>query len=202
MFAENAYIAYLEGGEECVVVDPGSDHADIIQAIESGKLTPTALLNTHGHGDHIVGNRGIKEKWPEIPLLIGEKDADKLTDPHKNLSANTGFPFTSPPADRLLKEGEDIELAGMKLEVLEIPGHCIGHVVFVWKGRSPWIVFGGDVLFQGSIGRTDFPDGNTEDLLSAIRTKLFAMPDDTIVLPGHGQPTTIGVEKATNPFLQ
>ena len=89
----------------------------------------------------------------------------------------------------------------MELEVLELPGHSRGHVVYVWKGDRPWVVFGGDVLFQGSIGRTDFPDGDMKRLLSGIREKLFVMPDDTIVYPGHGAPTTIGEEKRYNPFV-
>ncbi|MBP63233.1 MAG: MBL fold metallo-hydrolase, partial [Planctomycetaceae bacterium] len=87
------------------------------------------------------------------------------------------------------------------LEVLDTPGHSPGHIVFVWKGHSPWLIFGGDVLFQGSVGRTDFTDGNFEELKRSIHTKLFVLPDDTIVLPGHGPQTTIGQEKQSNPFV-
>ena len=109
--------------------------------------------------------------------------------------------LTSPPADYLVVDGDAYEAAGLTLEVLEIPGHSIGHVVYVWKAGDPWVVFGGDVLFQGSVGRTDFPDGDTQQLFAAIRAKLFVMPDETIVLPGHGSATTIGEEKRFNPFV-
>ncbi len=100
-----------------------------------------------------------------------------------------------------MDEGQIYQAAGFELEVLEVPGHSSGHVVYVWKRGKPWIVFGGDVLFVGSIGRTDFPDGSFEDLASGIHGKLFTMPDDTVVLPGHGEPTTIGEEKQSNPFV-
>jgi glyoxylase-like metal-dependent hydrolase (beta-lactamase superfamily II) len=133
--------------------------------------------------------------------MIGAGDAAKLTDPNGNLSAQYGLPITSPPADRLLREGDKVSLAGIELDVLETPGHSAGHIVFVWKEPTPWVVFGGDVLFQGSIGRSDFPDGSFEELAASIRTKLYTLPDDTQVLPGHGPPTTIGMEKRTNPFV-
>jgi hydroxyacylglutathione hydrolase len=128
-------------------------------------------------------------------------EGDKLVDPLANLSGHYGAGLTSPPADRLVHDGEVLEVAGLALEVLEVPGHSKGHVAYVWKGGSPWMVFGGDVLFQGSIGRTDFPDGSMKVLLAAIRERLFVLPDDTIVLPGHGPNTTIGDEKRYNPFV-
>jgi glyoxylase-like metal-dependent hydrolase (beta-lactamase superfamily II) len=106
----------------------------------------------------------------------------------------------SPPADVLVREGEVYSAAGIDLEIRETPGHSRGHVVFVWKSQ-PWVVFGGDVLFRGSIGRTDFPDGDFDELAAAIHQKLFTMPADTIVLPGHGPTTTIGHERLTNPYV-
>jgi glyoxylase-like metal-dependent hydrolase (beta-lactamase superfamily II) len=108
----------------------------------------------------------------------------------------------SPPADQLLSEGDSYSAAGFDFDIFECPGHSVGHIVFLWKGESPWVVFGGDVLFQGSIGRTDFPDGSFEQLASAIRSKLYTLPEDTIVLPGHGDSTTVGVEKGSNPFVR
>ena len=134
-------------------------------------------------------------------MAIGAQDADKLTDAELNLSAAYGFPITSPPADTLLKEPEVYTAAGFRLRVLDTPGHSIGHVVFVWEDADPVVVFGGDVLFQGSVGRTDFPDGSFEQLAESIHQKLFTLPDDTIVLPGHGPKTTIGIEKTSNPFV-
>ena len=133
--------------------------------------------------------------------MIGTADAAKLTDPAQNLSAAFGIGLTSPEADVLISEPDTYSAAGFDLDVLDTPGHSAGHIVFVWKGGSPWVVFGGDVLFQGSIGRTDFPDGNFQQLESSIHRKVFALPDDTIVLPGHGSETTIGQEKRTNPFV-
>jgi hydroxyacylglutathione hydrolase len=201
LFMENAYILYLAGSDSCLVVDPGLDVGQIIAAIEQRNLTPAVILNTHGHADHIAGNAALKQRWPDAPLVIGTADASKLTDAVANLSAGHGVPIVSPPADKLLNEGDCYEAAGFKLEVLDTPGHCCGHIVFVWKAASPWIVLGGDVLFQGSIGRTDFPDSSFSDLEHSIQQKLFKMPDDTVVYPGHGPPTTIGEEKRTNPFV-
>lgn len=200
-FDENTYIAHLQGRAECVVVDPGMQPDKIFAAIEQHELTPVAILCTHGHSDHIAGNGAMKDRWPDCPLIIGAGDADKLTDPVGNLSAGFGIELVSPPADRTVVEGEVLELAGFRLRVAETPGHSSGHVVFVAEGLSPPQVFGGDVLFAGSIGRTDFPDGSFELLKKSIDEKLFTLPDDTIVLPGHGPSTTIGREKASNPFV-
>ncbi|MGE0760561.1 MAG: MBL fold metallo-hydrolase [Pirellulaceae bacterium] len=201
LFAENAYIAYLDGRSDCAVVDPGFNHGEIIEFIEERELTVAAILNTHGHADHIAGNEALKRRWPEAPLVIGAEDAPKLTDPVLNLSRPFGADVTSPPADILLLGGDRYSCAGFDFEIAACPGHSIGHIVFIWKGESPWVVFGGDVLFRGSIGRTDFPDGSFEDLAEAIRSKLYVLPDDTLVLPGHGDVTTIGDERSTNPFV-
>lgn len=201
LFQENAYIAHLEGRSDCIVFDPGLDAQAILDKLSDLNLIPAAILNTHGHADHIAGNRALKEAWPQVPLVIGTNDASKLTSPIKNLSRGYGVDLTSPPADQLVNEGDVYSAAGLDLEVYETPGHSVGHVVFVWKAGSPWVVFGGDVLFQGSIGRTDFPDGSFEQLATAIRTKLYTLPDDTLVLPGHGPTTTIGFEKLNNPFV-
>lgn len=201
LFQENAYIAHLEGRSDCVVFDPGLDAQAIIDKLLDVELEPAAILNTHGHADHIAGNAAIKKKWPQAPLVIGAGDASKLTSPIENLSRSYGVDLISPPADKLVYEGDVYSAAGLDLEVFETPGHSVGHVVFVWKSGSPWVVFGGDVLFRGSIGRTDFPDGSFEQLATAIRTKLYTLPDDTLVLPGHGPTTTIGFEKQNNPFV-
>lgn len=201
-FQENAFIAWLEGSSECIVFDPGFDHPAIIDKIRELGLTPAAILNTHAHGDHIAGNAALKAQWPDAPLVIGDKEAFKLTDPVSNLSRNFGYDLLSPPADEVVREGDVYSAAGLDLEVYEIPGHSIGHVVFVWKGGSQFVVFGGDVLFQGSIGRTDFPDGSFENLAAGIREKLYVLPDNTLVLPGHGPATTVGYEKLHNGFVR
>ena len=201
IFEENSYLAYLEGRTDTLVVDPGLEPEKIVAALQERGLTPAAILCTHGHADHIAGNAALKERWPECPLVIGSGDAAKLSDPVGNLSAGFDFNLLSPPADRTVSEGELLDYAGFKLEVRDTPGHSSGHVVFVANELSPIQVFGGDVLFAGSVGRTDFPDGSFAELKQAIHEKLFSLPDDTIILPGHGPPTTIGEEKRSNPFV-
>lgn len=199
-FDENSYVVWLEGRKDALVVDPGLEPELILELLERHELTPAAILNTHGHADHIGGNEAMKQAFPAAPLLIGEHEAHLLTDADANLSAPFGMPIISPPADRLVREGEKLSLAGLDLEVFEIPGHSPGHVVFVHRS-NPVIVLGGDVLFRGSIGRTDFPGGSFEILERGIHTKLFTLPDDTVVYPGHGPVTTVGHEKRTNPFV-
>jgi glyoxylase-like metal-dependent hydrolase (beta-lactamase superfamily II) len=200
-FGENTYIVHLGGRNDCIVVDPGFEPEPIIDYLTQHGLTPAAIVCTHGHLDHIAGNASLKQRWPDCPLMIGAADKGKLADPVLNMSASLGFSVTSPPADRTLREGERFEAAGIELDVYETPGHSIGHIVLVCKQVVPWQVFGGDVLFNGSVGRTDIPDGSFEMLRAAILKKLFTLPDDTVVWPGHGPETTVGHEKRTNPFV-
>jgi hydroxyacylglutathione hydrolase len=208
-FDENAYLIHLPGRSDCVIVDPGIEWDRVLEAIEeSGAGEPkgqaprlAAILNTHGHADHIAGNEAVKQRYPDAPLIIGELDADKLTDAIGNLSAGYGMPMVSPPADRTVREGDVLELAGLRWTVRETPGHCRGHVVFIALDLDPIVVLGGDVLFAGGIGRTDFPDGDAEALARSIVEKLYTLPDNTVVLPGHGPATTIGREKRSNPFV-
>lgn len=201
LFDENAYIAHFHDSQDCIVIDPGADAGRILQVVSKSRLTIAAILNTHGHADHIAGNSALKKAYPKAPLIIGRDDASKLTDADLNLSAPFGMPITSPPADQTVSHGETLNLAGIDLEVRETPGHSCGHVVFIYQSETGTIVFGGDVLFEGSVGRTDFPDGDAQQLLTSIRQQLFTLPDEAIVLPGHGDPTTIGQEKAHNPFV-
>jgi glyoxylase-like metal-dependent hydrolase (beta-lactamase superfamily II) len=199
-FEENTYVAWLPRRGDALVIDPGLEPEAILAFLDEQKLTPAAMLNTHGHADHIGGNALLKEAFPAAPLLIGANEAHLLTDADANLSAPFGFPIVSPPADRLLHDSEELDLAGITMQVREIPGHSPGHVVFICRTDPP-IVFGGDVLFRGSVGRTDFPGGSAERLFTGIRTHLFALPDETVIYPGHGPVTTVGHEKRTNPFL-
>lgn len=201
MFAVNTYIASIPGRSDCVVIDPGFDVDRILQRLFDTRLTPAAILNTHGHIDHISGNAALKKQWPSCPIVIGEFETEKLVDPMRNLSGLYGTPVVSPAADRTVRADERLEYAGLELTTRFTPGHSSGHVVFLWQGSSPWVVFGGDVLFAGSVGRTDFPDGDFERLRTSIREQLFSLPDDTIVLPGHGGPTTIGQERQANPYV-
>lgn len=200
-FAQNAYVVWARGGREALVVDPGFDVESIVEILDRHGLNLAAILDTHGHADHIAGNAAMKARYPDAPLLIGRNEAHLLSDPSANLSAPFGMPLTSPPADRLLDDGERVGLAGLSFEVREIPGHSPGSVVFVFDGADPPVVLGGDVLFAGSIGRTDL-GGNLPLLSSGIRSKLYTLPDATIVWPGHGPGTTVGAERRTNPFVR
>lgn len=199
---ENTYLVWIDGGTECVLIDPGLQPKKILNALTQLKLSPALILLTHGHADHIGGNWELKRHWPSLPIVIGVGDAPMLSDPMANLSGLTGSSVTSPPADQLVRDQERFSALGLNWLVREIPGHSPGHVVYILEELSTPVVFGGDVLFESSIGRTDFPGGNLQLLLSGIREKLFCLPEQTIVYPGHGGTTTIGIEQKTNPYCR
>lgn len=199
-FGQNAFVAWLEGRTDAIVIDPGFDSRSILQLLEQRGRRVAAILDTHGHVDHIAGNAALKEAFPDAPLIIGRNEIAALSDADLNLSGPFGIPITSPPPDRLVDDRETLEVAGFSFEVREIPGHSPGSVVFVCTAQDPPFVFGGDVLFAGSIGRTDL-GGNYNQLMSGIFAKLLNLPDSTIVYSGHGPATTIGQERRTNPFI-
>jgi glyoxylase-like metal-dependent hydrolase (beta-lactamase superfamily II) len=199
-FAENTYVVWRRGEKDALVVDPGLEPDAILAFLAEQELKPVLLLNTHGHADHIGGNADMKRTFPEAPLVIGVNDAPMLTDPLANLSALFDFPLVSPEADRLVREGDVIEAAGIRLEVLDVPGHSPGHVAFFC--RDAGLIFGGDVLFRGGIGRYDFPGSDGPTLFRSIRDKFYPLPEATVVYPGHGPVTTIGHEKRSNPYVR
>lgn len=199
-FQENTYILYDETNE-CVVIDPGcyeeDEKIELADFIEANNLTVTRLLNTHCHIDHVLGNAFVKEKY-KTKLYIHRNDEPVL----RAVSAyapNYGFNLYQETApDVFLEEGDVINVGNQEFEVLFVPGHAPGHVAFYNKKEK--VVIGGDVLFQNSIGRTDLPGGNLDTLINSIHQKLFTLPDDITVYPGHGPKTTIGFEKLTNPY--
>jgi hydroxyacylglutathione hydrolase len=199
-FDQNAYLAWRRDETQAVVIDPGFDTDTLLAALKREGLGVAAILDTHGHADHIAGNLAMKQAFPDAPLWIGRNDRALLLEPALNMSASFGMPFCSPDADRIVSDDDRIAVAGFVFLVREIPGHSPGSVVYICDQFDPPIVFGGDVLFAGSIGRTDL-GGDLGQLLDGIRSKLFVLPDSTVVYPGHGPATTIGQEKRSNPFV-
>lgn len=201
-FEENTYIVHLKGNAECFVVDPGTEPDKIVKTLDREKLVPQGILVTHGHGDHIAGNAALKERWPDCVLYVGEDDAEKLSDPVKNLSAPFGMAMTSPPADKLLRHGDILSSARISVEARHVPGHSVGHFVFLIKAEPRSMVFVGDTVFRQGIGRGDFPGGNSKLLVQKIRSEILTLPDDTVLFSGHGDETTVGAEKRDNGFLK
>jgi len=180
------------------VIDPGGDAELILEAVKRLQLQIRLVVNTHGHFDHIMANREVMEATG-APLAIHPDDAGMLTNPLRSFSFFLGEFHPSPPASVSLVEGGAVEVGSWSLKVLHTPGHSPGSVS-LWQEQQG-VVFSGDVLFNMGVGRTDFPGGSMRVLLQSIRDKLFTLPDDTTVYSGHGPKTTIGSERAHNPFL-
>lgn len=201
-FQENTYIVFDENGL-CAIFDPGmsnyEEEATFASFIAENNLKPIALYNTHCHIDHVLGNHFIFEKYGlipqfhegEVPVLVAVQ----------NMAPMYGFRYeTSPIAETFLEESQSIEIGEHALQILLVPGHSPAHLCFY--SAPDGFVIGGDVLFRNSIGRTDLPGGNHQQLLDNIQQKMYTLPDETVVYPGHGPSTTIGFEKETNPFVR
>ena len=197
-FAVNCYLLWNEETSAGVVIDPGAEAESINGAIEDIGMNPKAILLTHGHGDHIAAVAELKETY-SIPLYIGAGEEKLLADPSANVSALFASPIVAPEPDYLVKDNEVINPAGIRLTVLSTPGHTSAGVCYL-EDRAGRL-FAGDTLFSGGIGRVDLPGGNFEQLLGSIRRKILTLPDEVLVLPGHGPHSTVGVERTTNPWL-
>lgn len=196
--AENAFFARREGAVEALVIDPGEEAPRLIAAIDELGLDVKAILLTHTHFDH-VGAVAPLARHTGAPVYCPEGEAFMLADIMRFVPWPGFGPYESYEADELISGGERLSLAGFEIDVLSVPGHSPAHVAYSIPDEQ--VVFSGDVLFQGSIGRTDLPGANHARLMQSIAELLDALPDETRVCPGHMGVTTIGAERATNPFL-
>ncbi len=193
----NCYIAADPTTKEAVVIDPGADGQELLEYIRQEDLVVRYIINTHGHADHIGANEDLKASLPLVPLCIHAADQSMLASAKENLSVYWNQNIISPPADVLLADGMVLTFGQESLTVLHTPGHTPGGICLLGSG----VLFSGDTLFAGSVGRTDFPGGSMQQLLDGIRQKLLLLPDDTAVYPGHGGATRIGWERENNPYF-
>lgn len=193
MIQENCYIAYEEASGQALIVDPGDWAERLIGLLTEKKLTPVAILLTHGHFDHIGAVEALRDHY-KIPVYATKAEQEVLQNTAMSMA---GFTLE---ADETLQDGEEMTLGGMRFQVLETPGHTPGGCCFYFPEEGA--LFSGDTLFCESVGRTDFPGGNMSKLVRGIKSKLMTLPEDVTVYPGHMEETTIGHEKIYNPFLQ
>ncbi|MBT5354518.1 MAG: MBL fold metallo-hydrolase [Flavobacteriales bacterium] len=202
-FQENTFILWDNTGD-CIIIDPGcyekNEELELVDFINKNNLNPVKLINTHCHIDHILGNKFVSEKWDlelymnkiDLPLLEGSGDIARMY----GFENYKGSPYPK----HYLEEGDILEFGESKLGILFTPGHAPGHICLFNKEEG--FIVSGDVLFNGSIGRTDLPGGDFDTLIESIKTKLMTLQDETIVYCGHGPSTSIGRERLSNPFLQ
>ena len=197
-FEVNCYLVWDDQSGAAVIFDPGADEQLIFAAIERFGVTPKAILLTHGHGDHIAAISPVKSRY-DIPLYCGEGEEALLASPSANVSALLGLPIVAPPPDVKLRHEDYVTTGSLRFLVLSTPGHSPAGVCYLLETEG--MLFCGDTLFAGSIGRTDLPGGSTETLLTSIRKNILTLPDSVICYPGHGPVTTVGAERRSNPFL-
>jgi glyoxylase-like metal-dependent hydrolase (beta-lactamase superfamily II) len=197
-FQENTFILRKDGSDRAVVVDPGDEAELLIEAIEKLNAQVDAILVTHTDVDHI-GAVAPLAKATKAPVYCPKLEVARLQDIMGHVPVEGLGPYEGYDADETVEGGEQLELAGMRIEVVATPGHTEGHVTYAFPDEG--VIASGDVLFQGSVGRTDRPNGDHQTLLNSIATLLERYPDETLVLPGHMGTTTLGREKQTNPFL-
>lgn len=192
----NCYVLKDETSGEGVVIDPGGDADQVVNACLGDGITPRSIINTHGHADHVGANAALKRAFASAELCIGRGDAAQLRHRVRNLSVLLAIDTDSPEPDRTLQEGDRLEFGSCSLTVVETPGHTPGSICLVARQESPIVVFCGDLVFRGGVGRTDLPGGSMAQLKRSIEERVFTLPDDTVLWPGHGERTTVGCEKA------
>lgn len=197
-FEVNCYLVWDSATSDAVIIDPGADEDHIMKAAKRAGCNPQAILLTHGHGDHIAGVAAIKEHF-NIPLYAGDGEEKLLASPSANVSALIGIPIVAPPPDVKLKDEDTVSVGSLRFRALLTPGHSPASICYLHEREG--VLFCGDALFQGSIGRTDLPGGSFETLMESIRTKILTLPDPVVCYPGHGPRTTVGAERRTNPFI-
>jgi len=197
----NCHIAWADGTPRALVVDAGGDAESIAKELTTRILEPEVLFSTHGHVDHVAANAELKERFPAMKLAILRDERETLMRPTHNLSFFVGGALEPPEPDVLLDDGDTLSVGGMSFRVIHVPGHTVGGGALFGEIDSRAVVFTGDTLFAGGIGRSDFPGGDGAALVGAIRESLLTLPDDTVVYSGHGPRTTVAHEKSSNPFL-
>ncbi len=200
-FAQNASVVWCEETLECAFIDPGGDIEKLMALVDREGLRPVAVWLTHGHLDHVGGTMAIAGKYDDLPVLGPHEGDAYWLDALPEQSRQFGFSHHDAfHPTQWLQHGDTLTLGKETFDVLFTPGHTPGHVVFF--NKSAGIVFAGDVLFAGSIGRTDFPGGSHQHLMDSIKTQLWTLGDEVVVVPGHGPNTTIGRERRTNPHVR
>jgi glyoxylase-like metal-dependent hydrolase (beta-lactamase superfamily II) len=188
-----------ESSRSCLLIDPGLNPEPLIHFLNHNHLTPEVIVITHGHADHIGGVETVRQQWPSVKVAISQADAEMLTSPTKNLSILAEVMVQARPAEIVFTDERSFEAAGLHFEILYTPGHSPGGICLY--NSEEGIVFCGDTLFAGSVGRSDFPGGDHALLIDRIKHKLLILPEQTRIYPGHGPTTTIRTEKRHNPFL-
>ena len=197
MASANCYFVYYEGAKECLLIDAPGETERIVKALESLELTPVAVLLTHSHFDHIGAAEALKAKY-DIPVCCHEAEEELLANPRLNLTVMVGTGYGLKP-DRPFKDGESVSLLGFEFKVIHTPGHTQGGACYYFEKEGK--LFSGDTLFCETVGRTDFPTGSGRTLIASIKEKLFVLPEETVVYPGHNESTTIGHEKKYNEYV-
>lgn len=199
-FQQNCSLVICEETKIAAIVDPGGEHSRILTAIKNNNVTVDKIILTHGHLDHVGDTQPLAEAL-NIPIIGPEKEDDFWLSQLEMQCTMFGFPHTkSFTPTQWLEEGDVVTVGNIKLDILHIPGHTPGHIA-LYDVQSGQIIVG-DILFNGAIGRSDFPRGNHQQLVSGIKEKLLSLPEETVVFPGHGPTTTIGKEKRSNPYLR